>query len=209
MQRFDDNKKIRTYKDNEIIKRLFHYMKPVLHIFVIALLLTAVVVAADLVPSFLVGRLVGILSLDVFSTDAEYIQANKGMLDLANNLMSRFTWDEKQFKLYTALICVGLYVIIIIITAVANYNSKLMLQRAGQKIVMNLRRDVFVHIESLSIAQINKTPVGKLVTRVTSDVNMINELFTNVIVNLIRYILTLIFVLVMMILISIKLKSPI
>ena len=97
MQRFDDNKKIRTYKDKEIILRLFHYMKPVLHIFVIALLLTAVVVAADLVPSFLVGRLVGILSLDVFSTDVEYIQANKGMLDLANNLMNRFSWDEKDF----------------------------------------------------------------------------------------------------------------
>ncbi len=202
MQRFDDNKKIRTYKDKEIIKRLFLYMKPVLHIFIIALLLTAVVVATDLIPAFLEGRLIGILSLDIYSTDAEYIQANKGMLDLASNLMNRFSWDEKEFKLYTALICVGFYVIIIVITAVANYNSKLMLQRAGQKIVMNLRRDVFVHIESLSIAQINKTPVGKLVTRVTSDVNMINELFTNVIVNLIRYILTIIFVLIMMILIS-------
>ena len=67
---------------------------------------------------------------------------------------------------------------------------------------MKLRHDVFSHIESLSIAQINETPVGKFVTRVTSDMNMINELYTNVIVNLIRYILTLIFVVVMMIIIS-------
>ena len=76
------------------------------------------------------------------------------------------------------------------------------LQKSGQRIVMKLRHDVFKHIESLSIGQINETPVGKFVTRVTSDMNMINELYSNVLVNLIRQILTLIFVIVMMIIIS-------
>lgn len=67
---------------------------------------------------------------------------------------------------------------------------------------MEIRKEVFVKIEGLAIAQIYATPVGKLVTRVTSDVNMVNELYTNVIVNLIRYILTILFVFIMMLIIS-------
>ena len=78
----------------------------------------------------------------------------------------------------------------------------MMLQKAGQKIVLDIRKEVFVKIEGLAIAQINATPVGKLVTRVTSDVNMVNELYTNVIVNLIRYLLTILFVLIMMLILS-------
>ena len=78
----------------------------------------------------------------------------------------------------------------------------MILQKAGQKVVLNIREDVFTHIENLSIAQINKTPVGKLVTRVTSDINAINDLYTTVIVNLLRYIVTIIAVIVIMIILS-------
>lgn len=175
MQQFDDNKNIKTYKDKAVISRLLTYAKPVVGYFVLALFMTAILVVVDLVPAFLEGELVGILGNDTVSNDAKF-----------QNII---------------FLLVG-YVAIIIAAAFLNFFNTMTLQKAGQKIVLNVRREVFVKIEGLSIAQINAIPVGKLVTRVTSDINMINELYTNVIVNLIRYILTIIFVLVMMLIIS-------
>ena len=175
MNKFDDTKNIKTYNDSNIIKRLYSYLKPVKWYFVLALFLTCVIVVADLIPAYLEGKIIGALG--------------------DSNIAS----EEKFTK---AIILVIVYVIIFIIAAIVNYLNTMNLQKAGQKIILSLRRDVFVHIENLSIAQINATPVGKLVTRVTSDVNMINELYTNVIVNLIRYLITIIFVIILMLLIS-------
>ena len=175
MQKFDDNKNIRTYKDSVIIGRLLRYARPVIWYFVLALFLTAILVAVDMLPAFLQGELIGTLQ------DSSISNA-----------------DKMNFAVMLLII----YLVVIITSAVLNFFNTMMLQKAGQKVVLNVRRDVFVKIEGLAIAQINATPVGKLVTRVTSDVNMINELYTNVIVNLIRYVLTIIFVLVMMISIS-------
>ena len=175
MQKFDDNKNIRTYKDSVIIKRLLVYAKPVIGYFILALVFTAILVGADLLPAILQGELIGVLQDSTIAND-----------------------DKLKF----AVILLVLYLGVIFVSAILNYFNTMMLQKAGQKVVLDVRRDVFVKIEGLAIAQINATPVGKLVTRVTSDVNMINELYTNVIVNLIRYILTIVFVLIMMISIS-------
>ncbi len=58
------------------------------------------------------------------------------------------------------------------------------LQRVGQRIISDLREDLFTHIESLSHEQLNEIPVGKLVTRVTNDTNAISMMFTNLLVQL-------------------------
>ena len=175
MQKFDDNKNIKAYKDNKLMKKLYKYFKPHIGTFIFSILLTFIVVLADLLPATLFGKTIGVL----------------GNADLAGDV------KIKQVAIYLAI-----YIGVIIVSCVINYLNSIILQRAGQKIMVNLREDVFVHIESLSIAQINSTPVGKLVTRVTSDTNAINELFTSVIVNLIRYALTLISVVVIMLTIS-------
>ena len=61
MQKFDDNKNIRTYKDSVIIGRLLRYARPVIWYFVLALFLTAILVAVDMLPAFLQGELIGTL----------------------------------------------------------------------------------------------------------------------------------------------------
>lgn len=175
MQKFDDNKNVRTYKDKVIVKRLLHYASRVKWSFILSLLFTAILVVVDLMPAYLEGELIGIL---------ENVE----------------TSSQEKMK-FIIILLIG-YAAVIVGSAFLNYFNSMMLQKAGQKIVRDIRREVFVKIEGLAIAQINATPVGKLVTRVTSDVNMVNELYTNVIVNLIRYILTIIFVLIMMLIIS-------
>jgi len=90
------------------------------------------------------------------------------------------------------------YVLLVLLSYAGNYFQAVTLQKIGQNILYDIRTEVFTHIENLAIAQINKTPVGKLVTRVTNDTNTLSEMFTNSIVNLIRNFATLIFVLIAM-----------
>lgn len=175
MQKFDDNKNIKKYRDGDIIKRLLKYAAPVKWYFVLSLLFTVFLVVVDLTPAFLEGELIGTLQ-------NEHLSGSE--------------------KMTFAFILLALYIVVIVIAAFINYYNTMMLQKAGQKIILNIRKQVFVKIEDMSIAQINATPVGKLVTRVTSDVNMLNDLYTNVIVNLLRYILTIVFVFTMMLILS-------
>ena len=68
--------------------------------------------------------------------------------------------------------------------------ESMLLQRAGQSIIYTLRTEVFEHIEKLSQNQFDEMPVGSLVTRVASYTASMSDLFTNVIVNVIRNALT-------------------
>jgi ATP-binding cassette subfamily B protein len=54
-----------------------------------------------------------------------------------------------------------------------------MMQWTGQKIMFDLRRQIFRHIQRMSVAFFDRNPVGRLVTRVTSDVDALNEMFTS------------------------------
>ena len=91
-----------------------------------------------------------------------------------------------------------IYFIVLVVGAIISYFQTMILQRAGQRIIYNIREEVFTHIEYLSIGQINSLPVGKLVTRVTNDTNTLNEMYTSVIVNLIKNVLTIVGVMVFM-----------
>lgn len=81
---------------------------------------------------------------------------------------------------------VAMYGCILIVSMICTYFQSIILQRVGQKILSDLRMDIFTHIEKLSHEQLNNIPVGKLVTRVTNDTNSISMMFTNVLVNLVK-----------------------
>ena len=61
-----------------------------------------------------------------------------------------------------------------------------LLQLTGQKVMYDMRRQIFAHILRLPLSYFDRTPVGRLVTRVTNDVAAINEMFTSMLVNLFR-----------------------
>ncbi len=93
---------------------------------------------------------------------------------------------KAEFQLSALFWMIALYAGILIITLVCSYVQALILQKIGQKIVSNIRLDLFEHIEKLSHDQLNHIPVGKLVTRVTNDTNGVSMMFTNIIVNLVK-----------------------
>ena len=89
-----------------------------------------------------------------------------------------------EFALNTLFAAVAVYAGVLVFSMGSTYLQAVILQKVGQRIISDLREDLFTHIESLSHEQLNEIPVGKLVTRVTNDTNAISMMFTNLLVNL-------------------------
>ena len=90
------------------------------------------------------------------------------------------------FELSYLLKVVAVYAGILAVSMVCTYFQAMILQKTGQKILSQIRMDVFTHIEQLSHEQLNNIPVGKLVTRVANDPNSISFMFTNILVTLLK-----------------------
>jgi ATP-binding cassette subfamily B protein len=72
----------------------------------------------------------------------------------------------------------GLYVGILIFTFTLEFIQTYLMQWTGQKVMFDLRRQIFRHLQHMHVAFFDKNPVGRLVTRVTTDVDALNEMFT-------------------------------
>lgn len=175
MKDFKDNTRERS--DKEVLRRLIRYMKPYKVQFVFIVLLMFVGIGIQLLPPFLIGFTVDTVASDVLSQDE---------------------------KLYRIIIMGVGFIFALIVGNVVNYYQQIMLQRVGQQTVVEIRNDVFDHIEKLAIGQINEVPVGKLVTRVVNDTNTISEMYTSVAVNLIKNIIYIMAILVILFIINLK-----
>ncbi len=105
---------------------------------------------------------------------------------------------KEDFPMSRLFAMVGVYASILIISMICTYVQAIFLQKTGQRIISDIRQDLFSHIESLSHAQLNATPVGKLVTRVTNDTYSLAFLFTNILVNLVKNVFVIVGVLAAM-----------
>ena len=112
------------------------------------------------------------------------------VLSIAYDLLSPLIIGDIQglikadFELRDLYLRVAVYAAALVVSLVCTYLQAMILQKTGQKILSQIRLDVFTHIEKLSHEQLNNIPVGKLVTRVTNDPNAISYMFTNIIVTL-------------------------
>ena len=91
---------------------------------------------------------------------------------------------KEPFELQYLFTLVAVYASILVVSLICTFAQAMILQKTGQKILSQIRLDVFTHIEKLSHEQLNNMPVGKLVTRVSNDPNAISHMFTNIIVTL-------------------------
>ena len=103
-----------------------------------------------------------------------------------------------EFELPWLFAGVAVYAGVLVFSMASTYFQAVILQRVGQRIISDLREDLFTHIESLSHEQLNEIPVGKLVTRVTNDTNAISMMFTNLLVTLTKNIFVILGILVAM-----------
>ncbi|HAA80812.1 MAG TPA: antibiotic ABC transporter ATP-binding protein [Thermoanaerobacter sp.] len=98
-----------------------------------------------------------------------------------------------------------LYLIIITVAFIINYGQIYLIQYTGQKIIFNLRQQIFEHLQSLSLSFFDKNPVGRLVTRVTNDTDTLNEMYTSVIANLFNDIFIIFGIIIAMVSYNVKL----
>ena len=73
----------------------------------------------------------------------------------------------------------GILFIVLLLQLVCGYFETWLLQMSGQKIMRDLRNRLFAHVQALDVSYYDHTAVGKIMTRLTSDVDALNELFTS------------------------------
>lgn len=99
----------------------------------------------------------------------------------------------------------GFYLLIIVIGFGMNYVQIYLLHRTGRHIVYDIRRQVFAHLQRMSLRFFDTRPVGRLVTRVTNDTELLNQMFTEVLVNLFKDIFMLLGIILVMLRLNVRL----
>jgi ATP-binding cassette subfamily B multidrug efflux pump len=92
----------------------------------------------------------------------------------------------------------GLYVGILVFTFVLEFVQTYLMQWTGQKVMFDLRKQIFRHLQFMHVGFFDKNPVGRLVTRVTTDVDALNEMFTAGVVSIFEDVFVLAGILVIM-----------
>jgi ATP-binding cassette, subfamily B, multidrug efflux pump len=98
------------------------------------------------------------------------------------------------------------YFALIIVDGLLTYLEIYLLQYLGQRVMFDLRMEVFSHIQELSASFMDRTPTGSLVTRVTSDVEVLGEMFTAGIISIVGDILVLVGIVGIMLWMNLKLS---
>lgn len=97
------------------------------------------------------------------------------------------------------------YGIVLVLSFLFNLTQTWVLQKTGQRIILTVRKELYAHIQSLSCRYFDLTPVGKLVTRVTNDVEALNEMYSGILVRLFRNIVKIIGLAIVMLTMDLKL----
>jgi len=171
--------------DRRLMARLLGYMRPYKGPVVISLIL---LLASSLFQ--VAGPL-----LTKFAIDRYLAPAAGRPASVFDPLLSSDAWTG------IAQISV-VYLVILLATLGLDFAQAYLMQLTGQKAMFDLRRELMAHLQKLDIAFFDRNPVGRLVTRVTTDVDVLNDLFTSGLVNLLADILMLSFVVVAMLQLS-------
>ena len=169
------------YEGNAIL-RLLAYMRPHLKTLLVCLALALVVIGLDLARPLLIRDAID-----------RYITGDYAPGELAQE---RFMGVLRAAALYLAAL-VGLFL--------CNRTVFWLMQRTGQQIIEGIRNDLFVHVESLTMRFFDITPVGKIVTRLTNDVDAVNDVFANILVRLFENTIRIIGLAVVMLALNVRL----
>lgn len=120
---------------------------------------------------------------------------------LLGNAVDLFVEGAKFSQIRTTAI---IYLGVLLASFVCNFLQTWILQLTGQNIIYNIRQEVFEHIHNLSLRFFDITPVGRIVTRVTNDVEALNEMYANILVKLIKNVVKIIGLIVVMLSLNVR-----
>ena len=149
--------------DLDLTKRILHYVKPYLRLAVLGVFLALLTAALQPVPAFLQGYAI-----------------DHALTPFVNG-SSR---DVAGLTRLLGLIVIG-YVLVQAVEFGLTYASTLTIGYLGQNVLRDIRGDVFTKLQRLPLAYFDANPVGRLITRVTSDVDAINQFITGGLISMI------------------------
>jgi ATP-binding cassette subfamily B multidrug efflux pump len=169
--------------DGRLMRRLLTYMKPYKWIIAASMILL-------LFDSLLqiIGPLLTKLAVDRYLVP---VHSTGLALPFLDSWLSHDAWTglAQLAGLYGGVILIGLFF---------DFGQTYLMQWTGQKAMFDLRRELMTHLQTLDIAYFDKNPVGRLVTRVTTDVDVLNDLFASGLVTIIGDVMMLTFVIIAM-----------
>ena len=175
VQPTDGDEKADIQYEGSAIRRILKYMKPHLRTFCFCLMLVLIATALEIWRPIIIGDAID-----------EFITGQTSPVLLAEG-RTEWTGGEMAAERFRGVLLAGAkYLLALIGLFLCNRFQYLMMQRMGQDIIYDMRNEIFTHIESLTMRFFDLTPVGKLVTRVTNDVEAINEVFTDILIRLFR-----------------------
>jgi len=149
--------------DSRLMNRLLRYMKPYAWRVALALALVAVVTPLELAPPAIFRKAI----------DGYFVPAMNHALPEAN------AWTGIG---WLSLI----FLAVLTFDFLAQYAQIRIMQRVGQQTMYDMRREIFGHMQRLPMSYFDRNPVGRLVTRVTTDVDALNDLFAAGVVTMIN-----------------------
>src|SRR6266568_1909636 len=173
--------------DSRLMKRLLKYLRP--YRWKVALALGSIVLKAG---ADVLGPFLTMVAIDRYLAPAHQ----------APSLLSRWLSPRPL----TGIAQIGaIYVGLITFSFLLEYLQTYFMQWAGQMVMFDLRSEIFRHLQRMHIGFYDKNPVGRLVTRVTTDVDALNEMFTSGVVSIFEDVFVLAGILTVMLCVNWKL----
>jgi len=151
--------------DSRLMRRLLTYLKPYKLQTGLAFLAVLIKAFSDVAGPFLVA-----VAVDTY---------------MAPKPQAQLSWLPRHLSHYAIspargiTLIAGLYLAALLFTFLLELLQTYLMQWTGQKVMFDMRSQIFRHLQRMSPAFYDKNPVGRLVTRVTSDVDALNEMFTS------------------------------
>ena len=152
--------------DNRLMKRLLKYLRP--YRWKVGLALGSIVLKAG---ADVLGPFLTLVAVDKYLAPVQHAPSLLGDWLSPNPL----TGIGQIAAIYVGLICFSFLL---------EYLQTYFMQWAGQMVMFDLRSEIFRHLQRMHIGFYDKNPVGRLVTRVTTDVDALNEMFTSGVVSI-------------------------
>jgi len=163
-QNFHEEEALAKGYDADLMGRLLAYARPHARAIALCILLLALLSAIQLSQPYLV----------------------KMAIDQLLVPLSKLPVSERTARLPELWWLVAAYAGTLLVSFGVSYGQSLLLQSTGQRIIYQIRQDLFTHLQRMSLSFFDANPVGRLVTRVTNDTETLNEMYTSVMVNLFR-----------------------
>jgi ATP-binding cassette subfamily B multidrug efflux pump len=168
--------------DSRLMRRLLRYMAPYKWWVVLALGLVAIVTPLELAPPLLFRNAI----------DRYFVPAMKGAV------------GESQ-AWHGILWISTIYFFVLVLDFLAQYAQIRIMQRVGQQTMYDMRSGIFSHLQRLPMNYFDRNPVGRLVTRVTTDVDALNDLFAAGVITMINDLFLLVVMAVLLFRIDVRL----